>query len=235
MTKDNQSESTKQPLRRSTRVVVSKQQQKSNVTSSTTTTAKKVTESKPVKEQMSVPAKASATKKTSSSSSSAGEKVDAAVTSKKRAAETEETKPTTTNTTTTKVADGKSTNKRGKIESGSKVKKEDEKATTSDSGAFAGSHLKITIERCTTCTQYRSNVIRLTKLTAQLYPGAAVQEEVCPSSKKFEIYLGQQNNNGKGKLIWSGHSRAPPKRLAFPSSDEFTNLLKTEVPAIKVA
>ncbi|KAF9332345.1 hypothetical protein BG006_004768, partial [Podila minutissima] len=61
----------------------------------------------------------------------------------------------------------------------------------------------------------------------KLYPGTKVEDEMIPNSKKFEIYLGRDGD--KGKLIWSGHSRAPPKRLAFPDSEAFTDLLKAEL------
>ncbi|KAG0254281.1 hypothetical protein BG011_005829 [Mortierella polycephala] len=91
-------------------------------------------------------------------------------------------------------------------------------------GDFNG--IKLTIERCTTCTQYHKNVKRIFKLTTEQYPHALVHEEVVPNSKSFEIYL--SINGSKNKLIWSGKAHAPPKRLAFPDSDVFVNLLKAE-------
>ncbi|KAF8979427.1 hypothetical protein BGZ46_005454 [Entomortierella lignicola] len=94
-----------------------------------------------------------------------------------------------------------------------------------DSGAFSG--IKLTIERCSTCTQYHKNVVRIFKVTNELYPLALTQEEVVPNSKSFEIYL--SNNGSKNKLIWSGKAHAPPKRLAFPDSDVFVKLLKNEL------
>ncbi|KAG0197556.1 hypothetical protein BGX28_008983 [Mortierella sp. GBA30] len=91
-------------------------------------------------------------------------------------------------------------------------------------GEFNG--IKLTIERCTTCTQYHKNVTRIFKLAKELYPHALVHEEVVPNSKSFEIYLSV--NGSKNKLIWSGKAHAPPKRLAFPDSDVFVDLLKAE-------
>ncbi|KAG0331536.1 hypothetical protein BG000_010815 [Podila horticola] len=107
--------------------------------------------------------------------------------------------------------------KRGK---GSSVKKEE----ASDTPSLG---LKLTIERCNTCTQYKTNVNRLRTVANKLYPGTEVEDEMIPNSKKFEIYLGRDGD--KGRLIWSGHSRAPPKRLAFPDSGVFTDLLKAEL------
>ncbi|KAF9999557.1 hypothetical protein BGZ79_006845 [Entomortierella chlamydospora] len=94
-----------------------------------------------------------------------------------------------------------------------------------DTGAFNG--IKLTIERCTTCTQYHKNVVRIFKVIKELYPLALTHEEVVPNSKSFEIYL--SNNGSRNKLIWSGKAHAPPKRLAFPDSDVFVKLLKDEL------
>ncbi|KAF9951706.1 hypothetical protein BGZ72_006818 [Mortierella alpina] len=91
-------------------------------------------------------------------------------------------------------------------------------------GDFNG--IKLTIERCTTCTQYHKNVTRIFKVAKELYPHALFHEEVVPNSKSFEIYLSK--NGSKNKLIWSGKAHAPPKRLAFPDSDVFVDLLKAE-------
>ncbi|KAF9346853.1 hypothetical protein BGX26_001636 [Mortierella sp. AD094] len=79
----------------------------------------------------------------------------------------------------------------------------------------------------TTCTQYHKNVMRIFKVTKELYPLALTHEEIVPNSKSFEIYL--SNNGSKNKLIWSGKAHAPPKRLAFPESDLFVQLLKDEL------
>ncbi|KAI1321353.1 hypothetical protein EDD11_006690 [Mortierella claussenii] len=92
-------------------------------------------------------------------------------------------------------------------------------------GAFSG--IKLTIERCTTCTQYHKNVVRIFKITKDMYPNALLHEEVVPNSKSFEIYLSVDGS--KNKLIWSGKAHAPPKRLAFPDSDVFVGLLKNEL------
>ncbi|KAF9425281.1 hypothetical protein BGZ76_003333, partial [Entomortierella beljakovae] len=94
-----------------------------------------------------------------------------------------------------------------------------------DTGAFNG--IKLTIERCTTCTQYHKNALKIFKITKDLYPNALTHEEVAPNSKSFEIYLSR--NGSKNKLIWSGKAHAPPKRLAFPETDVFTKLLKNEL------
>ncbi|KAF9937182.1 hypothetical protein BGZ67_001578 [Mortierella alpina] len=91
-------------------------------------------------------------------------------------------------------------------------------------GDFNG--IKLTIERCTTCTQYHRNVTRIFKVAKELYPHALFHEEVVPNSKSFEIYLSKDGS--KNKLIWSGKAHAPPKRLAFPDSDVFVDLLKAE-------
>ncbi|GJJ78043.1 hypothetical protein EMPS_10402 [Entomortierella parvispora] len=91
-------------------------------------------------------------------------------------------------------------------------------------GDYSG--IKLTIERCTTCTQYRKNVKRIFEVTKNLYPHALLHEEVVPNSKSFEIYLSVDGS--KNKLIWSGKAHAPPKRLAFPDTDVFVGLLNDE-------
>ncbi|KAG0041444.1 hypothetical protein BGZ83_001796 [Gryganskiella cystojenkinii] len=93
-----------------------------------------------------------------------------------------------------------------------------------DDAASDFSDIKLTIERCTTCTQYHRNVLRIQKITKELYPHALVHEEVLPQSKSFEIYVSVKG--APNKLIWSGKAHAPPKRLAFPDNDVFIDLLK---------
>ncbi|KAG0327632.1 hypothetical protein BGZ99_007213 [Dissophora globulifera] len=96
-----------------------------------------------------------------------------------------------------------------------------------DDAADAFHGIKLTIERCTTCTQYHKNVVRIFDLARKLHPNALFQEDVVPNSKSFEIYV--SSNGSKNKLIWSGKAHAPPKRLAFPDSDVFVNLLEEEL------
>ncbi|KAG0379875.1 hypothetical protein BGX24_011296, partial [Mortierella sp. AD032] len=86
----------------------------------------------------------------------------------------------------------------------------------------------LTIERCDTCTQYKSNLRRISTLTKELYPNADVNEVVISKSKSFEIYVSNEGSQDK-KLIWSGKAHAPPKRLAFPDSSVYVDLLKTEL------
>ncbi|KAF9150058.1 hypothetical protein BG015_008117 [Linnemannia schmuckeri] len=65
---------------------------------------------------------------------------------------------------------------------------------------------------------------RIFKITSEQYPDATVNEVVVPNSKSFEIYVSYDD-----KLIWSGKAHAPPKRLAFPDSSVYLDLLKAEL------
>ncbi|KAF9325806.1 hypothetical protein BGZ91_002234 [Linnemannia elongata] len=68
---------------------------------------------------------------------------------------------------------------------------------------------------------------RIFQITSELYPNATVNEVVVPNSKSFEIYV--THDGSKNKLIWSGKAHAPPKRLAFPDSSVYLDLLKAEL------
>ncbi|KAF9095026.1 hypothetical protein BGX23_001219 [Mortierella sp. AD031] len=68
---------------------------------------------------------------------------------------------------------------------------------------------------------------RIFKMTEELYPNATVKEVVAPNTKSFEIYV--SHDGSQNKLIWSGKAHAPPKRLAFPDSSVYIDLLKTEL------
>ncbi|KAF9129595.1 hypothetical protein BGW39_003996, partial [Mortierella sp. 14UC] len=88
--------------------------------------------------------------------------------------------------------------------------------------------IELTVERCDTCTQYKTNMRRIFKETKDLYPNATTNEVVLSKTKSFEIYVSYDGAQDK-KLIWSGKAHAPPKRLAFPDTSVYVDLLKTEL------
>ncbi|KAF9972274.1 hypothetical protein BGZ73_004639 [Actinomortierella ambigua] len=94
----------------------------------------------------------------------------------------------------------------------------------SDEGVVS---LKVIIERCTTCTQYKTNSNRIFRLVKQLYPDVECVDVPVAGSKGFEIFV--IKNGGKKVQVWSGKAHAPPKRLAFPESELFLDLFKAIV------
>ncbi|KAG0291141.1 hypothetical protein BGZ97_005980, partial [Linnemannia gamsii] len=106
-------------------------------------------------------------------------------------------------------------------------KTESKSASKKEAAKSSSKTIGLTIERCDTCTQYKSNMRRIFKVTSELYPNATVNEVVISKSKSFEIYVSYDGS--QNKLIWSGKAHAPPKRLAFPDSSVYLGLLKEEL------
>ncbi|KAF9156778.1 hypothetical protein DFQ26_009239, partial [Actinomortierella ambigua] len=75
----------------------------------------------------------------------------------------------------------------------------------SDEGVVS---LKVIIERCTTCTQYKTNSNRIFRLVKQLYPEVECEDVPVTGSKGFEIFV--IKNGGKKVQVWSGKAHAPP-------------------------